>query len=85
MLLKNYVVEQKLMDGSIGKVKEIVYDDPRGPNLVGRLFLYVVVESKKSTLENPVIPDTLLTYIPIPVVNDMCEKKYCTICPIENL
>ena len=33
MLLKDYIVEEKLMNGSIGTVIEIIYDDPRGPNI----------------------------------------------------
>ena len=82
MPLKKYVVGKKLMNSSIGIVKEIVYDDPRRPNLVGSLPLHVVVEFKKSTLDNPLMPGNPSAYIPILIVNDMCENKYCTICNI---
>ena len=78
-ILKNYVAEQKLTNILIGTVKIIVYDDPRGPNLEGSLPLYVVFEFKESTLDNLLIPGNPSTYVPIPVVNNMCEKKCCTI------
>ena len=43
MLLNNCIVEEKLTNGSIDTVTEIVYDEPRGPNIQGNLPLYVVV------------------------------------------
>ena len=56
MLLQNYIVEEKLMNGSVGTVKEIFYDNPMGPYNSGRLTLYVVVDVSESTLDSSLIP-----------------------------
>ena len=37
MLLKKIVIEEKLMNGSVRKIIEIMYDNPDGPNLAGAL------------------------------------------------
>ena len=74
MLLKKYIVEEKLMNRSIGTVTEIVYDDPRGPNIQGSLPLYIVVNFPESTLQTRLIKNISSTHIPIPVATDQCEK-----------
>ena len=51
MLLKHYIVEEKLMNGFIDTVIDIIYDDPRGPNIQGSLPLYVIVDFPESTLQ----------------------------------
>ena len=76
---EKYIVEEKLTNGSIGTVKEIVYDNPRVPNIVGNLPLYVVVDFKESTLRKSLLPDCPTTYVHVPVVNDIYERKCFTI------
>ena len=45
MLLKNFVVEHNIMNGSVGTVRKIVYDEQRGPHSSPqKLPSYVVVE-----------------------------------------
>ncbi len=44
MLLRNFIVEYKLMNGSIGIVKEIVYENKEGPADRNNLPAYVIVE-----------------------------------------
>ena len=78
MLLSNFVVEHGLFNGSVGEVREIVYDTPEGPRTKGALPSYVVVDFPGCTVPadkawDPNHP----THIPIPVVERMCEKKCC--------
>ncbi len=84
MLLRNFVVEYGLMNGSIGIVREIVYESKEGPN--GSSFelpIYMVVEFTHCTIGSDVngqcFEDKPLTWIPIPVVKDHCDKKCCSI------
>ena len=90
MLLKNYVVEEKLMNGSMGTVIDIVYDDARGSRVPGALPLYVVVvDFPESILSYSLIPGSPPTHIPIPITTDRsnqefeelarrrCCRKYC--------
>ena len=41
---KNFVVEEKLMNGSMGTVIDIVDDDPQGSKVIGTLPLCAVVD-----------------------------------------
>ena len=75
MLLKNFIVEEKLMNGSIGKVIEIAYDNSNGPNIAGALTLYVVVDFPKCSLNHGFIDRSSTTYIPIPLITEKCEKN----------
>ena len=43
-MLRIFVVEEKLMNGSIGTVIDIVDDDPQGSKVIGTLLLYVVID-----------------------------------------
>ena len=70
------------MNGSIGTVKEIVYDHPRGPKQPNSLPSYVVVDFPECTLGHVFIHGSPTTYIPIPVTTDRCERKCCTITTI---
>lgn len=84
MLLRNFVVEYGLMNGSIGVVKDIVYENKEGPGRsLSELPLYVVVEfplcNIGSDANGHCFPDKPATWIPIPVVTALCEKKCCTI------
>ena len=44
MLMRNFVVEYKLMNGSIGIVKEIVYENKEGTADKDSLPAYVIIE-----------------------------------------
>ena len=63
------------MNGSIGTVIEIIYDDPRGPNIQDSLPLYVIVNFLESTLQTRLINNRPSTHIPIPITTDRCEKN----------
>ena len=82
MLLKNFVVEENLMNGSMGTIIDIVYDDARGIKLIGALPLYVVVDFPESTLSLNLIPGSPSTHIPIPITTEICEKKCCSMTTI---
>ena len=73
MLLKDYIVEEKLMNGYIGTVIEIIYDDRRGPNILDSLPLYVIVNFLESTLQTILISNRPSTHIPIPITTDRCK------------
>ncbi len=84
MFLCNFVIEYGLMNGSIGIVCEIVYENKEGPN--GSSFelpLYVVVEFMHCTIGSDVngqcFEDQPPTWIPIPFAKAHCDKKCCSI------
>ena len=77
LLLSNFVVEYKIMNGSIGTVVDIVYKDKAGPRDAKALPAYVTVHFPKSCIPNK---DKLFTnkdgkFVSIPVVTERCEKK----------
>ena len=49
MLPKN-IVEEKLMNRSIGTIKQIVYDNARGSHINVMLPVYVAIDFPESTL-----------------------------------
>ena len=67
MLLDNFIVEYKLMNGSVGVVKKLCFSNPEG---TPDEKMYVVVDFPDSTVpdEQKLIPDKPATYIPIPLV-----------------
>ena len=77
MLLKNFFVEEKLMNESMGTVIDIVYDDAQGNKLIGALPLYIVVDFPESTLSYNLILGSPSTHIPIPITTERCERKCC--------
>ena len=82
MLMKNYIVEENLMNGYISTVIDIIYDHHRGPNQQKSLLLYVVVNFPQCTPSHKFIEGSLSTYIPIPATTDRCEKNCCSISTI---
>ena len=80
MLLQNFVVEQFLMNGSIGTVQEVVYKQS-SPDFNHELPSYVIVDFPKSNIpdDKKLIPNRPATHIPIPIVSVLCEKKCCSI------
>ena len=80
MLLKNYVIEWKLSNGSVGRVVDIVYDRPEGPGADSKMPSFVVVdfpqclvpEDEQQFPNNP-------TYVSIPADTSRCDAKCCSI------
>ena len=50
MLLQKFIVEHKIMNGSVGMAKAILYESPNGPADKNVLAEYVIVGFKQSTL-----------------------------------
>jgi len=82
MLLKNFVAEENLTNGSMGTIIDIVYYDARGSKLIGALPLHVVVDFPESTLSHNLIPGSPSTHIPIPITTERCERKCCSMITI---
>ena len=85
MLLKNYIVELNLMNGSVGIIKKIVYENKNGPKYKKYpLPACVIVEFKNVCLseEKKAFPMYPNNWIPIPVTTDQCEKRCCSITTI---
>ena len=68
LLLCNYVVKHKLMNGSIGTITRIVYDNSEGLRADWALPAYVVVDFLQSTIleSDKAFPDKPSTYVPVP-------------------
>ena len=84
MLLKSFVVELKLMNGSIGTIVDIVYKEEDGPR-GGHLPAYVVVDFQNCIMKDDEFKwrrQEAHTRVPIPIVKDYCEKKCCSITTI---
>jgi hypothetical protein len=81
MLLYNFIVEYKLMNGSVGIVRDMCFKFPQGDQNSDDGTKYVVVEFPDSTIpENKkLIPGKPATWVPIPLVQNRCEKKCCSI------
>lgn len=83
MLLINFIVEYKIMNGSVGTVKDICFENKEGDAMDddGSVYVYAVVEFPDSTVpENKaMIPGKPSTWIPIPLVQCRCERKCCSI------
>lgn len=89
MLIKNFVPELKLMNGSIGVVHKIVYRHKLGPKhssnelpsyVIVNFPNYNIIDSQKFFQHLP------STFIPVPTVKDLCENKCCTVttCPLAH-
>ena len=80
MLLTNYVVEQKIMNGSVGTIKKLCYKTKEGPNgdCEGA---YAIVEFPYSNIpeDDKLIPHMSRHCIPIPIHTQRCDKKCCSI------
>jgi hypothetical protein len=90
MLLKNFVVEQKLMNGAVGEVKYLCYRHQNGPypdndevndEQHDSNLQYAIVDFPDSDIpeEDKFFADLPSTYVPIPIVDEMCEKKCCSV------
>ena len=81
MLIKNYIVEWKVMNGSVGTVIDIVYKDSNGPMKENTLPEYVIVDFPYSCIpsEHKIIPNQKSTHVAVPIATDRCEKKCCSV------
>ena len=79
MLLINFIVELKIMNGSIGEVKEIVYKTSDGLADVNALPSCLIIKFPNSKLLVQLIPDKPNTWLPIPVFTDHSKRKCCSI------
>jgi hypothetical protein len=78
MLVDNFIVEYKLMNGSVGVVQGLYFSNSQGqPDDK----MYVVVNFPESTIpeERKLIPNMPKTCVPIPIVTRRCEKNCCSI------
>jgi hypothetical protein len=85
MLLVNYIVEYKLMNGSVGVVKQLCFSNPEGDKKgTEDSRMYVVVDFPESTIpeHQKLIPNQPKTCIPIPLFTRQCDKKCCSITTI---
>jgi hypothetical protein len=78
MLLENFIVEYKLMNGSVGVVQDLCFKQADGSQ---DDKMYVVVEFPQSTIPeaSKMIPNKPTTWVPIPLVTRRCEKNCCQI------
>ena len=85
MLLKNFLVEAGLMNGAVGTVYDICYKTELGPYAQGEgvdnKIQYVIVDFPDSTIpeSDKFFPDLPRTCIPIPMVEERCERKCCSV------
>lgn len=60
ILLKKCIVEENFINDSIGKIIEIVYDNPDRPNIPGALPMYIVIPFPECTLNHSSMPTKYL-------------------------
>ena len=77
LLLSNFVVEYKIMNGSVGTVTDIVYKDKAGPRDAKALPAYVNVYFPNSCIpdNDKLFPNKDGKLVSIPVVTERCEKN----------
>ena len=80
MKLKNCVIEWAIINGSLDSVGDIVFEHSSGQrNQPEILYVLVGVEFPKSTIpgQNKWFVDKPSARVPIHVVSDQCEKRWC--------
>ncbi len=85
VLLVNYIVEYKLMNGSIGVVKQLCFSNPEeDKKRTDDSRMYVVVDFPESTIpeHQKLISNQPKTWIPIPLFTRQWDKKCCSITAI---
>ena len=80
MILHNFCVEHKIMNGSIGTVIDIRFRSKEGPS-DDNGGAYCIVDIPLSTIpaNEALIPGMSSKWVPIPVVTNRCERKCCSI------
>jgi hypothetical protein len=85
MLLKNFIVEEwKILNGSVGTLIDVIYDDPSGPTVPGKLPLYCVVDFPASNVpeNHKCIPGMPPSIVSIPLITEHCERRCCSMSTI---
>ena len=78
MLLINYIAEYKVMNGSVGVVKQLCFGNPEGDTIgLEDSLMYVVVDFPESTIpeHQKLIQNQPKTWIPTPLFTRQCEKN----------
>jgi hypothetical protein len=84
MLLKNFLVELGLMNGSVGTVIANCYKTREGPYATGGVdnkIQYSIVDFPESDIpeQDKFFDNFPRTYIPIPMIEERCERKCCSV------
>eukprot|EP00984_Skeletonema_dohrnii_P031047 scaffold23084_cov153-Skeletonema_dohrnii-CCMP3373.AAC.2 len=89
MLLKNSVVELGLMNGAVGKVVSLCYKHANGPypdedddhRDYDDELQYAIVDFPECKIpeDSKFFEGLPRTYIPVPIVEERCEKKCCSV------
>lgn len=83
ILVKNFAVELGLMTGTVGVVKQLCYKHANGscPDDNDDELQYVIVDFPDCLISenSKFFEDLPRTYIPIPIVEEMCEEKCCSV------
>ena len=79
MLTHNFHVSAGLMNGAIGTVRDIHYENPEAMGRKDAKF-YVIVEFPKCTLTTSLVPGRPATWVPIPVMVARCDRQKCGCC-----
>lgn len=83
MILKNFAVELGLMTGTVGVVKQLCYKHANGscPDDNDDELQCVIVHFPDCLISenSKFFEDLPRTYIPIPIVEEMCEEKCCSV------
>jgi hypothetical protein len=87
MLLHNFIAKYKLMNRSVGTVRDICFNYPDGDKNSDDEMKYIFVEFPDSTIpENrKLIPGQPATWVPISLVQRRCERKCSSIRAIPQL
>jgi hypothetical protein len=81
MLLKNFLVELGLKNGSLGTIVKIACEQPEGPTLDPKVQPgYVIVEFRDCSIpaEDALCEEGKPKLVPIPAVTLRCEKQCCS-------
>ena len=87
MLLRNYIVGKKLMNGAMGTVVDIHYKTQQGPHdksIQAPLPAQIIVDFSQCTLndEKRMSDELPTTCVAITPITDRCEKNCCSITTI---
>jgi len=76
--------EWKLLNGSVGTLIDVIYDDPAGCRIPGKLPLYCVVDFLDSNVpdDQKCIHGMPRTCVSIPVITEHCERRCCSLSTI---
>ncbi|EJK71700.1 hypothetical protein THAOC_06835 [Thalassiosira oceanica] len=79
ILLENNIVEDALINGSIGEIRQICYAPDQTMGQPGAEMYCVVSFPKSNLAESTVVGASDTKLVPIPLTSKRCEKGCCTI------